>query len=339
MNKNTLIALLVLGITVLIRYFIFSPTRMPTSQAELAGQKTVVNQEGMHGTSASANPEGSGKRLDQADRKLNVPIKFYGRVVDQDGRGISGAVIHFSILGIHAFPGSIIGNDYNKIGQVTSSNEGAFEIGGETATSMSIDKIDKAGYRQPKQLRGTFGYAGNPNPFQSNNKEPVTFTLFDERKIPTLVTFDKMLTFSWDGEPRHYDIMTGLPTPDGMIEIVPKRARFAPNNRFDFDWSLAIRIVGGGIVSVEKQHGNVAPEAGYVSSLTFGNGKGNIPLGNSSIVTLYAKLPSGNFARLLLTIYQVHDDNSFGAVLKGFINPIPGSRVLEFVPSLQLRDK
>ncbi len=268
--------------------------------------------------------------------KLNVPIEFYGRIVDQEGAEVSDAVVHYRVLGIHAFPSSIIGKDLHKKGQTTSRADGTFVIRGETGTSMSINEIGRTGYRQPEHLHGTFGYAGNPDPFKPNRNEPVTFTLIEEGKVTALVNFDRRLMFSWDGKPRHYDIVTGLPSSEGIIEIVPKRARFTPNNQFDFDWSLSVRIVGGGIVWVKEQRGCVAPETGYVPALTFGNGKDDVHLGNSSHVTLYAKLSSGQFVRLLLTIYQAHEDGSLGAVIKGFVNPNAGSRVLEFIPSLHL---
>jgi len=334
-RKPFVIAIAIFGAGLVLLYYWFAHPEYPVRSAWEKLEPIRPNPKGTD-SHVSRDAGVNAKSLVEESGKLNVPIDFYGRVVDQDGSGIAGATVYYSILGIHFIPGANFDSDFKKTGKITTREGGAFFIGGVTATSLSIFKIDKVGYRQPKHLRGEFGYAGTPDPHHPDSKEPVRFTMFREDEIVDLIHYDRRIKFAWDGLPKRFDIMTGRPSPTGIVEIIPKRARFSEGNIYDFDWSMQISIVGGGIIYSPNQNGSVAPEGGYSSSVTFGNGDHDLRLHNSNDVTLYARLPAGNFARLELTIYPSHRDTSFGAVLQGFINPKIGSRVLEYVPSLNL---
>jgi len=73
----------------------------------------------------------------------NVPIKFYGKVVDQEGNAVTEADVFYSIGFYTLDPENYKDFIYGK---VKTGQNGIFEIKGKKGISMSVMKIEKEGY-------------------------------------------------------------------------------------------------------------------------------------------------------------------------------------------------
>jgi hypothetical protein len=85
------------------------------------------------------------------DRADNVPLKFYGRVVDANGKPIPGARIQWQIRTHNVL--SLFGGNRNSTftGATVTNVNGDFQIKGYTGNALWIMSIDKDDYKWLKR--------------------------------------------------------------------------------------------------------------------------------------------------------------------------------------------
>jgi hypothetical protein len=200
----------------------------------------------------------------QALKNAEAPISFFGRVVDEEGNGLSDASIAWSIVRSGSYmPKS--GFPASSSGTAISAGDGSFRITNERGVSLSIDQLSKAGYHEPKFIVRTFGYGNHSSPHQPDEGKPVAFLLVKDG-TSNVVTSEVKLELPWDGTP----VQVNLPGPDeGTLTLTSKRDGEA-EQQGHFTWSLDVRSPGGSVRSAEGITVPLAPEDGYRQNFRIG---------------------------------------------------------------------
>lgn len=198
--------------------------------------------------------------LKDADAQIN----FYGRVIDQEGVGVEGAIINYQLerAGKLMADGSIANN--NQKARCLSAKNGLFSIQGAKGLTLTILSIEKEGYRDGRQNVRSFGYRGTPELHNADPKKPVNFLLIRNDIPKTKKLYHNRLTFSWNQGP------VTIPIPSvGIVTILPKRD-WRPNQIRGFDWQVEISIDGAELIEFEMGQAKIAPKEGYQKSLKYG---------------------------------------------------------------------
>lgn len=197
-------------------------------------------------------------------------VDFYGRVIDQDGKAVEGAIINYRVerVGSLMADGKIANN--NQKATCISASDGSFSIKGASGLTLSINLIEKGGYRDGGQNVRSFGYKGIPKIHNADLKKPVDFLLISNNIPKTRKLYDKRLTFSWNQGP------VEIPIPSvGKITIIPKRD-WEPDQLRNFDWQVEISMEGAEFAKIEMGQAKIAPKEGYQKSFKYGSNKGDL---------------------------------------------------------------
>lgn len=257
----------------------------------------------------------------------NVPIEFWGVVVDQDEQPIPDAVISYRIHRAGRLePSGFVGDDSRR-GQVASARDGGFSIMGDRGVTLSIEGIQKSGYRQPARQRMDFAFQGSPELFRPSPRQPQTFVLIHSESMPSLVRYSRKLALPWDGQAMRFDLLNGQASPSGELIIVASRGQPDPRGRFD--WSLTITVDGGGVVEANEQGAHIAPAGEYEPAWTCGFGAASKPWRFGLTKQLYFKTSKAVFGRLRLRMDAGAKPTGAGLQIEGFLNPT-GARLLEY---------
>ena len=136
------------------------------------GQPDAASEGSRHPTKTDRHPRstGFGEKIRTFFNDADTEINFYGRIVDQDGRGVEGAIVHYQLerAGILMADNSIANN--NEKSSTVSTASGAFSIQGARGLTLSIHQIEKEGYRDGGQTARSFGYKGTPDVHSPNSE-------------------------------------------------------------------------------------------------------------------------------------------------------------------------
>lgn len=260
--------------------------------------------------------------------EINVPIIFYGSVVDQDAVPLGGVDILYRITSEGILP-AVGGKSERVRNHAVTNGNGRFSIDGVRGTTLNILKVEKDGYIPITSEGISFAYSGSASVHRPDPGHPVQFTIPKTGLGYEIVEWKTRLDFKWDGAGRRYDLTTGKPSGTGGLEIIPRRKRFVEQQPRDFDWCFDINVRGGGIVQIDERVGPVAPKEGYEESLSLGVGYSDREkLLAETSVHLCVKSAQGSYGLLKLVVYpDSRETDRFAGMLYGTWNPT-GSPVL-----------
>ena len=207
-----------------------------------------------------------------------TPIEFYGKVIDQHGEAVSGALI--KILPVNnAFGTSDSSSDF----EIASDAKGFFSVTNLKALSIGIE-VTKEGYL-------TLGDRGLDKPASSRSidfglsdtkgkqfKDPNSPTLFSLHKIgpvePLVYIDDRRWRLAVDGTPRKIalDSEKGIGSHQIEFRFLSDWNKLPMDNEINskrYDWSLEAHIPGGGFIKNGSDYNFEAPEDGYVETIKF----------------------------------------------------------------------
>lgn len=336
-RKSILTAILALGVVALIWLaWPISKILKPNSSG-LAPNRASMNSSDIHLAPQQRPQDPTLSRDETVDQLLsmgNVPVEFWGLVIDQDGRSIPNAVIAYRVhRSGRREPSGFVGDDSRK-GQVASGTDGGFSIAGIRGVTLSIEGIEKTGYRMAGRQQVDFAYHGAPDLFSPSPRLPQVFVLIHTDAMPSLVRYSQKYSLPWDGQTMRYDIQSGRPSPTGELTIVASRGQ--PVQKGRFDWNFAISVVGGGIIEADKGKALIAPDSGYATSWNCGFKAMSNPWRFGLKSRLFIKTPKGEFGLLNLQIYADAKPTQNSLQIEGFINP-SGGRLLEYDASIWTR--
>lgn len=264
----------------------------------------------------------------------NVPIKFWGRVVDQNGAPLEGVKVSYSRQTEHStLPGMPWANSKIHRGETATSAGGNFSITGVSGHYLTIEGFAKAGYRTPEQFapaRANYDYFGSgpSGRFNADKSRPVEFVMLAERAVEPLVAhggnFGRQVRVPADGTPVRWNLWTGKSDPDGELQVTFKREATGAGQTGS--WEAKVEVIGGGIVEAPRDE-NVwqAPEEGYQSAADYP--KAEQTRGDPSRA-FYIKTADGKYGRLELELFANDRGPTARCLVKTQMNPQLGSRSL-----------
>lgn len=247
-----------------------------------------------------------------------APIKFYGKVIDENARPVANANVRF------------VWNDISLQGtsekNTRSDSNGFFSL--STRGKCLTVRVSKDGYYTYEPAGKFFFYAGENVNFVPDKAKPIIFRLKKKGVAEPLFAVGKFYSASMSGKPLGIDLKTGQIAPkdhgDIIVEYVKQRSHNPANNLYD--WTLKVTVPNGGLIVTPDEYGFIAPPSGYQPSdlVDMKASAGNNWQGNLER-RYFFKLPDGTFARATFD-FMSHNG---GLKLEAFLNPT-GSRNLEF---------
>lgn len=255
--------------------------------------------------------------------KKNVPVRFYGKVIDQNSNGLAGVTIKVSIrhwgMTMSTFSSTI------HIELVTDAN-GFFFIHGAKGDAFDFDVFQKNSYELEPTTRLSFGAQGG------TPADPVLFTMWlaniHEQLIAKHVSFH-VLT---DGRPYFIDLTKGTISESGQGELrvwIKRPEHIAPKEKYL--WSAGIEPINGGLLE-ETNEGCAmfrAPESGYLPNFHIDQQIVGNQRASTGTRRFYIRLEDVHeFGRIAIQLFAPYRDNIPGLISLDYaLNP-SGSRIL-----------
>jgi hypothetical protein len=342
-RRTTLIVAVVVAIVVtsVVTWWLAPRARPPVARAtEPEDLPTPVES----ATPATATPiRDEGKRLQQQERaksivqaieRTNVPINFWGKVVDQNQQSIDSVSVQYSYSTEH---GNIAGAAWSeqKIHktEVTTNVAGMFVVSGVKGHTLTVESLMKEGYTYTSRSAKVYNYYGDTasGKFTPEPANPVVFVMVSKSIAERLVSyggsFGRTIRLPGNGAPVRWSLWKGQPDTSGELEITFKRepavlARVGG----PATWSAKVAIIGGGIVEAPPDEPFYrAPAEGYVSELGYPKveQKRGVPARS-----FYIKTAGGKYGRIELDLYADDEGPTARCLIKASMNP-SGSQNLE----------
>lgn len=270
-------------------------------------------------------PAGKRSREEEARELLkaaDVPIEFYGRMVDQDGAAMGDVLVSYSV----SRPGELVNErlvrQVDEKATVRSGTDGRFTIRSH-GFLLSIEKMEKEGYEAAKEQVHSFSYSGSPRRHQPDAKAPVVLLMKNVAVLRPKTISDEVIKIAWNAGP----VRIPVGVEGAAFVIVPKRDR-PPGAVRGFDWSADISMEGGEISWIRPGGLAIAPRDGYQKSFQFRGGKNDVNWSGGVQKKFVFKTDSGLYGSVDLMLYVNHDDDGPGALIKVILNHT-GARNLE----------
>ena len=201
---------------------------------------------------------------------MNVPIRFWGRVVDQDGAPLAGVKVAVGVRTWKTIPiGVPWGVDSSRL-RLTGA-DGRFEVSGVDGDVLGIDSLALPGYEaEPGACRG-FGYTP-PRPFIPDRSSPELFRMWNTNLRAKLISGSRRWGLIPDGRVYTLDLKEGAcsdkQAPTGDMRVSVQRSTNAVWGKH-FDWSLLVQGVDGGFLEETNDYCAMfqAPAAGYTNEI------------------------------------------------------------------------
>ncbi|CAN5410738.1 hypothetical protein BH23VER1_BH23VER1_02130 [soil metagenome] len=315
-RRHTGVILVVIGLGT-IAYF----ARMSSTSRNTAGDAVSAGGAAKAESPVDSLPASSDK-LDEANalrKKANVPIEFWGKVVDTSGSGIPNVRVEYRVQKMRWLDQSGIVSPHSSRGSLTSDSSGMFSIFGETGTSLSIELLSKEGYEPSKDQRKTFGYSLGPAQHVPNRASPEEYVMLALDELGTVNGTRRPISLSWDGEPQSFDLEHLTPDSGGKLRIVARRS----GSKGRFDWSVSVTVEGGAVQEAMPGTGFVAPADGYKPRWECGYLATASRWGNGHDADVYYKIGE-TYGRLRLQIYAYRGPDEVSIYVESFINTSGG---------------
>lgn len=280
------------------------------------------------------NPVIERKDINAIIERTNVPITFWGKVVDPDGTPIEAAEVSFSYSTEH---GNVAGAPWSDTrvnkGSISSNAAGLFTIHDIRGSGLTIEDIRKPGYKFVRAASKAFDYHGSTaeGPFKPDATKPVPFVLVSTGAVDQIVFFGGVLGESIrvpaDGTPVRWSLLKGKAEPDGELQITFQRTPkiLTRVGERPSSWSAVIEVLGGGIMEGRlDDEMQMAPADGYAKSVEYPQIEQKRGVGARSF---YVKTADGKYGRIQLEIYANDEGPAVRCIIRGSLNPT-GSRLV-----------
>ena len=191
----------------------------------------------------------------QADWK--VPIRFYGRVVDQDMRPVVRANVAFEWTDV---------SPHGTSKQNTMSDEnGLFSLTGVRGKNLGV-RISKEGYLAAKDVRSRdfeFADPAESTYYEPNPDHPVVFQLRKKGQGAELLKKSVEVVLPGDGSSKPIELTTGKAQPTGQLQIQSWKPWPPRPMSPHYDWKVTLTIPDGGFVEAHEEFAFEAPETVY----------------------------------------------------------------------------
>lgn len=120
--------------------------------------------------------------IQQYMESQNVPVQFYGKVIDQKGKPLSGAKVRAEVRHLTVMAPVAFGAAPSMLPvQTETDDQGRFEISGVAGDGFDLIYIQKQGYELEMRQRSYAATGGNPS-------DPVVFRMWNINDHERLIT-------------------------------------------------------------------------------------------------------------------------------------------------------
>lgn len=316
--KRLLIALVLL----LIGYFIFCYTSPKLTEQSIISIRKNTKATISSASSLSTPEQSRTEQLRSLIEFDNAPIEFYGLVVDENGSPLSDVEVSWDVIKSGSFAPSL-GLPTRANGIIRTNALGKFSVK-ETGSSLSIGSLIKMGYRQGRQMQGSYGYGSKSEPYQPDEVNPERFLMVVETTQAS-VKLNIPLKFNWDGLPKEFEI--GPKEFLCKIILIPTREPLKSDDRIH-SWKLVIKSKDGQLILGKNGDAPLAPVSGYEDDIILQRDIDG-QRGSKADALIYLKVDSGKYAEFRISAYS---DRGLEDSAAGYIdvrwNP-DGGRVFE----------
>jgi len=198
----------------------------------------------------------------------NVPITFYGKVVDEDGKPLAGAKVSLVVVTSHFAENR---TDQEPVALETDQS-GNFTLTGVTAYAIDEISIQKHGYELSQKAKRGYKFGSIPDDYKPDSANPVVFKMWKHQHPEPLIVGSKFYGVIPDGQPNTIDFLQqkkkdGISPPGDIVVRINRPANLQPGTRFD--WSFSIESIDGGVIHTEDDFLYRAPILGYQKKYDF----------------------------------------------------------------------
>jgi hypothetical protein len=337
MNRATILFLVGAGLVTAVALFLgrakITKERAPLTEAQVPLPSATPGM--VSSDTAKSDPqEGRAQTIFHGIKNANVPIHFWGKILDQNERPIQGVDVEYNYSTEHAGGTDTAWAQQNMHkGIARSDSAGMFVIEGIRGHTLSLERFVKSGYKDSTRRSRVYNYYGDTSAakFSPNPASPVVFVMRGEAASEKLIkhggTFGKTARVAGDGTPLRWDLSKDRPDPEGELQIVLMRepavvARLGQTVL----WSANVAIVGGGIVEApSEEEFYEAPEQGYRPEVSYPKLEQKRGV---SARSFYVRTRDGKYGRIELDLYADDEGPTARCLVKAVLNP-SGSRSLE----------
>jgi hypothetical protein len=196
----------------------------------------------------------------------NVPIDFWGKVVDQNDQPLVGVVVKGSVRQWGFIGGQISSTPkYNS----TSGAKGSFELHGLKGDVLTLESLEKDGYEAEAASLRSFGYNTSQNITVTSN-QPIVFRMWRKGIKEPLIEGQKSFKIVPDGRNYVVDLSTGtiedIPEAKGDLALSLSRPEAVSLGQ-KYDWAFSLKAIQGGMAEETDGHSSMylAPTEGYTN--------------------------------------------------------------------------
>ncbi len=276
---------------------------------------------------------------------LNSKFEFYGLVIDQDGKPIPDAEVQ---INTRAYKRSVgLKLDYTrddfirKEEVVFTDATGRFKFDDGYGSGLTIKEISKAGYVSARGKKNIIFLSTSGGKHKPDSSNPVVYTMWKKAGAEPLIKEEFSFKFSRGDPPQGVSLREGrwikTNTKDADLIISASMGDPNPNQRYRFDWEMAITVVNGGLIETNDVFPFEAPEAEYKESFSFSKELTSSGWASSmSDKIFYVKARGGSVYASIRLDFNVHRSGRFFSTMEVLVNP-NGSRNLEYDPELRIK--
>lgn len=266
-------------------------------------------------------------KIDRVVQSANVPIKFWGKVVESDGKPISGAKIEIGVQQVYSpFFGAV--SESGKIRTMETGADGLFSMSGESGLSLNIRSVTKSGYRLSKRAKTSFAYAGSPYLHIPRQEAPIVFVMLREGAQEQLVHKLSNMYVPCDGTPVAFNLFTGKAETAGQFRTSFRRVPEHITLGQPFSWSATFEVMGGAIMEMPDDAAYIAPESGWTQKVVIEKAAQDAKWQSGFNRTVYVRTADGKYGRVSISFNGDFEPPPTVCTLEVFMNP-SGSRNLE----------
>lgn len=343
MNRRNLI---VAGVVVAVLFwllFLHKRIERPVSNATSTPQPTATPAASPTGSLASnqavpVNPvvqsraEYDAKRAAQARSILasgNVPIKFWGLVIDQNDKPIADADITTTIRqGFELLPGVLNARTIKY--HLKTNASGHFQMTNAKGDVFGIQSIVKPGYELSSKVEKVFAYSGSSSIFTPDPNKPVVFRMWKKSPPEKLVHVQSHANIPVDGTVQAFDLTSGERISGGQLRIsLIRNPKDIQRGGPHYSWSASVEIADGGVIASDDEFMNQAPETGYLPQWVIEMKEEDPHWKDSVSKSLYFKTGDGKYGRLHVDLTTDFQPPPAALDFEVFLNP-SGSRNLQY---------